>query len=193
MDRGNLIFRAKSGEQEAFVELYELHKRKVYSLCLRMTQDAAEAEDLTQEAFLQVFLKLRTFRGDSAFSTWLHRVVVNLVLMKLRSRRKYLQDTSLEEIAAPQQQDDSAVLGIEDRLLTESVDRLTLERAMDELPPGYRLIFVLHDILGYEHQDIAEILGCSVGNGKSQLHKARRKLRKVLSGSVVETDFTKAA
>jgi RNA polymerase sigma-70 factor (ECF subfamily) len=156
-----------------------------------MVHNVEEAEDLTQEAFTQVFLKLHTFRGESAFSTWLHRVTVNIVLMRLRRRK--LNEYSLEDMTATLEQNEPPMLGREDSLLSCSIDRLTIEEALNHLPPGYRLIFVLHDILGYEHQEIAEILGCSSGNGKSQLHKARRKLRKVLLAAGTRSELEKAA
>jgi RNA polymerase sigma-70 factor (ECF subfamily) len=156
-----------------------------------MTHNVEEAEDLTQEAFTQVFLKLHTFRGDSAFSTWLHRVTVNIVLMRLRRRK--LDAYSLDDMTESLEQNEPPLLGTEDNLLSCSIDRLTIEEALNHLPPGYRLIFVLHDILGYEHQEIAEILGCSSGNGKSQLHKARRKLRKILLAAGIRSELEKAA
>jgi RNA polymerase sigma-70 factor (ECF subfamily) len=173
-----LIARAQHGEEEAFAKLFELHKRRVYSLCLRMTGDAAEAEDLSQEAFLQLFRKIGTFRGESAFSTWLHRLVVNVVLMHLR--KKGLQKISLDEVDNTREEPVKREYGDNDRRLLGSVERIALKNAIDELPPGYRAIFVLHDIEGYEHNEIAQIMDCSVGNSKSQLHKARLKLRDVL-------------
>jgi RNA polymerase sigma-70 factor (ECF subfamily) len=173
-----LIRRAQRGEEAAFAALFEMHKRRVYSLCLRMTANTAEAEDLTQEAFLQLFRKISTFRGESAFSTWLHRLVVNVVLMHLR--KKGLQQVSLDELDTSQDEPVKRDFGDEDRRLMKSVDRLTLERAIAALPIGYRTVFVLHDIEGYEHNEIAEIMNCSVGNSKSQLHKARLKLREGL-------------
>src|SRR5215472_10849672 len=124
------IERAKNGDPDAFSKLYSLHKRRVYTLCLRMLGNVSEAEDMTQEAFLHLFRKLGSFRGESAFSTWLHR--------------------------------------------------LTLKRAVASLPPGYRMVFVLHDVEGFEHNEIATMLECSTGNSKSQLHKARLKLRELL-------------
>src|SRR5580658_8138868 len=166
------IERAKQGDAEAFQALYDRHKRRVYSLCLRMTANTAEAEDLTQEAFLQLYRKIATFRGESAFSTWLHRLSVNVVLMHLR--RKSLPVVSLEE-ATPKKD-----FGADDVALSGSIDRLQLQRAVADLPPGYRTIFVLHDVEGYEHNEIAGIVGCSIGNSKSQLHKARMKLRDLL-------------
>jgi RNA polymerase sigma-70 factor (ECF subfamily) len=159
--------------------LYALHKRRVYSLCLRMLGNVAEAEDLTQEAFLQLYRKIGTFRGDSAFSTWLHRLAVNVVLMHLR--KKGLPQVSLEETLEPSQEDGPRKdIGARDLTLSGSVDRVTLERAIENLPPGYRLVFVLNDVEGYEHNEIAGMLECSIGNSKSQLHKARMKLRDLL-------------
>jgi len=179
------IDRAKGGDAACFELLYGMHKRRVYSLCLRMTGNTAEAEDLTQEAFLQLYRKIATFRGESAFSTWLHRLAVNVVLMHLR--KKGLPAVSLEESLEPQQEDGPKKdIGARDNVLAGSIDRVNLERAIESLPPGYRIIFVLHDVEGYEHNEIAEMMGCSIGNSKSQLHKARMKLRDLLKISRVE-------
>ncbi|MBI4480711.1 MAG: sigma-70 family RNA polymerase sigma factor [Acidobacteria bacterium] len=169
---------AKQGDAAAFEALYNVHKRRVYSLCLRMIGDPAEAEDLTQEAFLQMFRKIGTFRGEAAFSTWLHRLTVNLVLMKLR--KKALWTTSLDDPGPDSEDSRPMEIGSPDSTLAGSVDRLTLEKAIEALPPGYRIIFQLHDVEGYEHREIAGMIGCSVGNSKSQLHKARMKLRDML-------------
>jgi RNA polymerase sigma-70 factor (ECF subfamily) len=167
---------AQAGDPNAFARIYALHKRRIYSLCLRMVNNAAEAEDLTQEAFLQLHRKIATFRGDSAFSTWLHRLSINVVLMHLR--RKGLQVISLDEAMEPSPEDGPGrSFGAPDLALAGSIDRMALERAIADLPAGYRLIFVLHDIEGYEHNEIAAMLDCSIGNSKSQLHKARLKLR----------------
>jgi RNA polymerase sigma-70 factor (ECF subfamily) len=179
-----LIERAKQGDAEAFEALYHLHKRRVYSLCLRMTANTAAAEDLTQEAFLQLFRKIGTFRGESAFSTWLHRMAVNVVLMQLR--KKGLPVVPLEDPMETEEEAPKKELGAPDPSLAGSIDRLQLQRAVEDLPPGYRSIFVLHDVEGYEHNEIAEIVGCSVGNSKSQLHKARLKLRELLKTSRAE-------
>ena len=173
------IERAKQGDAEAFQFLYDLHKRRVYSLCLRMTGNTASAEDLTQEAFLQLFRKIGTFRGESAFSTWLHRMAVNVVLMQLR--KKNLPVVPIDETTEGEEEGTiRKELGAADARLAGSIDRLHLQRAVDELPPGYRTIFVLHDVEGYEHNEIAAMIGCSIGNSKSQLHKARIKLRDLL-------------
>src|SRR5271165_3849009 len=179
------IERAKQGDAESFEALYGLHKRRVYSLCLRMTGNTAEAEDLTQEAFLQLFRKIATFRGESAFSTWLHRLTVNVVLMHLR--KKGLPEVSLEETLEPQQEDGPRRdIGTRDNVLAGSIDRVNLQRSIESLPPGYRIVFVLHDVEGYEHNEIAKMMGCSIGNSKSQLHKARMKLRELLKLSTAE-------
>ena len=143
-----------------------------------MTGNTAEAEDLTQEAFLQLFRKISTFRGESAFSTWLHRLAVNVVLMHLR--KKGLQQMSLDEVDTSQDEPVKRDYGSDDQRLTGSVDRIGLQKAIGDLPPGYRTVFVLHDVEGYEHNEIAEIMKCSVGNSKSQFHKARMKLRERL-------------
>ncbi len=179
------IERAQQGDSECFEALYGLHKRRVYSLCLRMTGNTAEAEDLTQEAFLQLYRKIGTFRGESAFSTWLHRLSVNVVLMRLR--KKGLPEVSLEETLEPQQEDGPRKdVGTVDNVLAGSIDRVNLQRAVESLPPGYRIVFILHDVEGYEHNEIAEMMGCSIGNSKSQLHKARLKLRELLKQSKAE-------
>jgi RNA polymerase sigma-70 factor (ECF subfamily) len=184
LSEAQAIERAKSGDAEAFEVLYNLHKRRVYSLCLRMTANTAQAEDLTQEAFLQLFRKIGTFRGESAFSTWLHRMAVNVVLMHLR--KKGLPVVSLEETIETEEEAPRKELGAQDPVLAGSVDRLQLQRAVEDLPPGYRTIFVLHDVEGYEHNEIAGLVGCSIGNSKSQLHKARMKLREFLKTSRAE-------
>jgi len=179
LNEAEAIEKAKQGDAEAFQVLYEKHKRRVYSLCLRMTTNTAEAEDLTQEAFLQLFRKISTFRGESAFSTWLHRLSVNVVLMHLR--KKGLPVVSLEETTQGGEEDaPKKDIGAEDLRLAGSIDRLRLQKAVDDLPPGYRTIFLLHDVEGYEHNEIAGLVGCSIGNSKSQLHKARMKLRDML-------------
>jgi RNA polymerase sigma-70 factor (ECF subfamily) len=174
-----ILARAQAGDNHAFAQLYTMHKRRIYSLCLRMVGSVAEAEDLTQEAFLQFHRKIATFRGESALSTWLHRLAINVVLMHLR--KKGLQVTSLDEAMEPApDQRPGRSFGAPDLFLSGAIDRLALQRAIDDLPAGYRLIFVLHDIEGYEHNEIATLLDCSIGNSKSQLHKARLKLREAL-------------
>jgi RNA polymerase sigma-70 factor (ECF subfamily) len=163
------------GELLPFEELFKLHIGKVFAVCLRMTGSTAEAEDLSQEVFIQVFRKLGTFRGESAFSTWLHRLTVNHVLMyfrKCRRRREQLtEDGELPE---------RLIKGRNVLTSFPILDRLALDEAIVKLAPGYRAVFVLHDVEGLQHLEIANILGCSVGTSKSQLHKARMKMRSLL-------------
>jgi RNA polymerase sigma-70 factor (ECF subfamily) len=171
---------AQQGDVAAFERLYRLHSSRVYWLCLRMVGNTVEAEDLTQEAFLQLFRKIASFRGESAFSTWLHRLAVNVVLMKLRKESGI--ESSLEEVTGQDEEAGGARrdFGMPDLTLTGAIDRLDLQRAVEKLPPGYRAVFVLHDMQGYDHNEIAMIIGCTVGNSKSQLHKARMQLRNLL-------------
>jgi RNA polymerase sigma-70 factor (ECF subfamily) len=170
---------AQKGSSEGFERLDQLHNRCVYRLCLRMVKNPTEAEDLTQSAFLQAFRKLQTFRADSLFYTWLHRLTVNIVLMHFRKRKR--PELSLDEI--PQSNDESHKLvefGRPDLNLKGVIDRVSLEKAIDQLPHGYKKMLILHDIQGYQHSEISHILGCSIGNSKSQLHKARQRLRELL-------------
>jgi RNA polymerase sigma-70 factor (ECF subfamily) len=166
---------AADGDMAAFEQLYERHQRRVYSLCLRMTGNVAEAEDLAQEAFIQLYRKIGSFRGESAFTTWLHRLTVNQVLMHFRKKGVRLEQTT-DDGDVPVQ----VVKGTENPNQMPVIDRIALERAIAKLPPGYRAVFVLHDVEGHEHEEIAKLLGCSVGTSKSQLHKARMKLRSLL-------------
>src|ERR1700730_2582701 len=186
MTEAEAIRLAQGGDAAAFEFLYRLHGRRVYALCLRMVSNPSDAEDLMQEAFLQLFRKIGTFRGESAFSTWLHRMTVNVVLMRLR--KKTLPVASLEETTEPDEETGGPRkdIGAPDLKLTGAVDRVNLERSIEKLPPGYRTVFVLHDVQGYEHNEIADIMGCSVGNSKSQLHKARTRLRDLLQEEVRE-------
>ncbi|MFZ0332685.1 MAG: sigma-70 family RNA polymerase sigma factor [Candidatus Acidiferrales bacterium] len=188
MPEADAIRLAQQGDAAAFERLYQIHYRRVYSLCLRMVGNTAEAEDLTQEAFLQLFRKISTFRGESAFSTWLHRLAVNVVLMRLR--KKTGSETSLEEVTEPDEETGGPRrdFGSPDLGLSGSIDRVNLQRAVEQLPAGYKAVFVLHDVQGYEHNEIAHIMGCSIGNSKSQLHKARMRLRDLLH----ETERQKA-
>ncbi len=186
-----VIAKAQAGDVACFEALYNRHKRRVFSLCLRMSGDYAQAEDFTQEVFLQLYRKIALFRGESAFSTWLHRLAVNVVLMHFR--KKGIPEVSLEESLEPQHEGEpTKEFGGRDQLLQGSIDRIALENAIGELPAGYRIIFILHDIEGYEHNEVAEILGCSIGNSKSQLHKARMKLRTLLpSASAQQAENSK--
>jgi RNA polymerase sigma-70 factor (ECF subfamily) len=180
----NVVRRAQQGDAVAFEQIYWTHSRKVYTLCLRMVGDKTDAEDLTQDVFLQLFRKIHTFRGESAFSTWLHRMSVNVVLMRFRKRPP--ADQSLETILNPEEDSNALAqeFGGPDLRLKGAVDRITLETAVNELPPGYKAMFILHDVQGYNHDEIAEIFGCTAGNSKSQVHKARTRLRELLQRGV---------
>lgn len=166
---------AAGGNIAAFELIYERYHRRTYSLCLRMTNSQTEAEDLTQEVFIQLFRKIGSFRGDSAFSTWLHRLTVNQVLMHFR-RRSVKNEKTSEDGEMPEQ----VVRGSADPNKMQVVDRIALKNAIAELPNGYRRVFILHDIQGFEHEEVARRMGISVGTSKSQLHKARLKLRGLL-------------
>ena len=176
----DLVVRAQAGDHDAFSELYLEHKRHVFAICMRMVRDFALAEDLTQEAFLQVHRRISLFRGDSAFSTWLHRLAVNTVLMYLRKRA--LSVVSLDHLMedVPEERAGRS-FGARDLMQAGVVDRLDIDRALATMAPGYRSIFLLHDIQGFDHSEIARMLNCTRGNTKSQLHKARRVLRGALS------------
>ncbi len=177
---GEIIRQAQEGNAGAFEQLYRRYSKRVYHLCLRMVKNEAEAEDLTQDAFLRVFRKIHTFQGKSAFSTWLHRVSVNTVLMSLRKKKRVeipLGDDGHyeEEPGVPRQ-----IPGGPDPSLLGLFDRENLKRALRQMPDGYKRMLVLHDVLGYEHNEIALLVKCSAGNSKSQLHKARGRMRTLL-------------
>jgi RNA polymerase sigma-70 factor (ECF subfamily) len=175
-----IIRQAQEGDLGAFERIYRRYNRRVYALCLRMTKNQATAEDLTQEAFLQVFRKIHTFRGESAFYTWFHRLTVNVVLMSLRKRKsmevswQYQYEHEGESGARVQD------AGAADPALSGLFDRENLNRALRRMPKGYKRVLVLHDVFGYEHNEIAVALECSTGNSKSQLHKARERMRSLL-------------
>jgi len=165
---------AASGDMAAFEEVYRTYHRRVYAQCLRMTRSVAEAEDLTQEVFIQLYRKLETFRGDSLFTTWLHRLTTNAVLMHFRKVAARPEQTT---------EDAETLNSFVDRTPSQNsslVDRIALDEAIRQLSPGYRAVFILHDMEGYEHHQISKMLGCAVGTSKSQLHKARMKLRRLL-------------
>jgi RNA polymerase sigma-70 factor (ECF subfamily) len=163
------------GDMRAFEEMYLRHHRSVYRLCLRMTQNVHEAEDLTQEVFVHLFRKSGSFRGESAFSTWLHRLTVNHVLMHFRKHK------GRERMTDDGEMPNEVVPGTEHPGRMQVLDKITLDAALARLAPGYRAVFILHDVEGYEHEEIGRMLGCSTGTSKSQLHKARMKLRKLLT------------
>ncbi|HEX8475944.1 MAG TPA: RNA polymerase sigma factor [Pyrinomonadaceae bacterium] len=171
----DLAQKSAAGDMGAFETLYHRHFRRVYALCMRMLGNPTEAEDLTQETFINLHNKIGSFRGESAFTTWLHRMAVNQVLMYFR-RKKSRPEYTTTEGETPVQ----IVQGTANPDKMPVVDRIGLENAITKLPPGYRNIFVLHDVEGYEHGEIAEMMGISEGTSKSQLHKARLKLRELI-------------
>lgn len=171
----DLAQKSAEGDVVAFEQLYRRHFRRVYAICLRMIGNPTEAEDLSQEVFIQLFKKIGSFRGDSAFTTWLHRMTVNQVLMHFR-KRSTRSEMLTEEGETPVQ----IVQGTANPNAMPVVDKIALEKAISELPPGYRNVFVLHDVEGYDHEEIARMLGFAEGTSKSQLHKARLKLRQLL-------------
>ena len=163
------------GDLLPFEELFKLHHGRVYAVCLRMTGNPAEAEDLSQEVFVQVFRKLGSFRGESAFSTWLHRLTVNQVLMYFRKSRR-----RREELTEDGELPERTIKGRNVQTSLPILDRLALDEAIVQLSSGYRSVLLLHDVEGLQHTEIAHSLGCSVGTSKSQLHKARMKMRRLL-------------
>ena len=176
IDEQAWVERAQRADTAAFESLYRLHLDRVYGLCLRMTGNASEAEDCTQEAFIQAWNKLSKFRGDSAFSTWIHRIAVNSVLGRLRkSRREQDRIQAVTDISpAPETVGDSG--NFED-----------LQNAVDDLPDGARHVFVLHAVYGYTHDETGELLGIATGTSKAQMHRAKRLLAQHLKQNGYES------
>jgi RNA polymerase sigma-70 factor, ECF subfamily len=173
-DEAQLIEAARAGESRCFEALYRMHVGRVYALCLRLTAHVETAEELTQEAFVRAWQRLASFRGDSAFATWLHRLTVNVVLDKWRSQRPWFRRlTSID--------DDDGVGEIEQREPISDADHHDLESAIRRLPPGARTVFVLHDIEGWQHGEIASRGGIAVGTSKAHLYRARQLLKEWLS------------
>lgn len=173
-----------SFSHDQFGRIYTTYRPQIYFLCLRMTGNSAEAEDLAQEAFLRLFGKLDTFRGESSFYTWLRRLAINVVLLRFETPR-WRRETSLDELAQPQASPDSLSemqFGCFDCDLGAVLDRIDLQRALDRLPAGFRTVLIMHDVEGYKHGEISRLMGCSIGTSKSQLHKARSKMRRLLGG-----------
>lgn len=174
-----LLRLAREGNETAMASIFQSNQAKVYSLCLRMTGNPAEADDLAQDSFLQVFRKLRAFRGESALSTWIYRVTMNTVLMQFRKKKLKLQP--LDEQPQAERPAPKREHGKIDEQQWNSVDRIALTRAMEDLPQGYRKILLLHEVKGYDHREISRLLGCSIGNSKSQLHRAKARMRDLLA------------
>jgi RNA polymerase sigma-70 factor, ECF subfamily len=177
-DERALVERCRQGDLGAFEEVYRAHAGRLYSVAFRLLGNAADAEDLLQEIFLAAHRKLDTFRGESALGTWLYRLATNLCLDHLRSRagRSNQVTDPLDDEAGVF---DASAGSLADRTVT----KMDLERALARLPEGCRAAFVLHDVEGLEHREVAEVLGIAEGTSKSQVHKARLKLRAMLSGS----------
>lgn len=166
-----LIQRARAGDVPAFEQLYRDNVRRIYATCLRLCGDATRAEELTQDAFVRAWEKLPGFRGDSAFSSWLHPLAVNLALTQRRARLRYeARVTSTDDVAAYERP----------RSGSSTEAGMDVQRALDVLPPGARAVFVLHDVEGYKHGEIAELTGVATGTSKAQLHRARRLMREAL-------------
>jgi RNA polymerase sigma-70 factor (ECF subfamily) len=168
----DLVGRAAAGDVEAFEELYRVNVGRVYALCLRMAGDPTLAEELAQEAFVRAWQKLGSFRGASAFSTWLHRVTVNVVLGHRRSTAR--RETRVSAVGDNLPRD----VAVREARTAESID---LERAISSLPDGARTVFILHDVEGFRHREISSLMGIAVGTSKAQLHRARKLLRKALT------------
>lgn len=163
-----------NGTDLTFEEIYTEHYPRVRSLCFRMLRNDADAEDLAQVTFMQVFRKLHTFKGDSKLTTWLHRVAVNQVLMHMRERKAKFTFESIEDPDLAK-----AVTQIRERPVNE-VDRIALNDCIRQLPRGYKNSILLRDVFGYEHEEVGTISGLSAGTSKSQQHKARLKMQKLL-------------
>ena len=163
--------RAAEGDVEAYETLYRKHVGRVHALCLRMARDRSEADDLTQETFIRVWERLGSFRGESEFSTWLHRVAVNVVVAELRRRARWRERLDAQ---------DAREVAVAVPAFSAGGD-LDLERAIAALPPQARLVFLLHDVEGWKHGEIAERTGLAVGTSKAHLHRARQLLREELS------------
>jgi RNA polymerase sigma-70 factor (ECF subfamily) len=175
-----LVARCVAGEADAFKDLYNAHATRLYNLAYRMAGSAAEAEDLLQEIFLQAFRKLSSYKGESALGTWLYRLAMNLCLDRLRSKQGKMDratvalDADPHEVAAPQARRTDSV-----------VQRIDLERAIEDLPASYKAAFLLHDVEGFEHHEVGEMLGIAEGTSKSLVHKARLRIREYLGGTQI--------
>lgn len=168
----------RQGNNEAFAVIYRSYSKLVHRICLCMLRDPAEAEDAAQDVFVLLFLKINTFRGESAFSSWLYRLTTNVVLMRFRRNKRFwmLPRKGRQDTIDPYREMD-----VPDPQAASLFSRIDLQAAIDVLPKGYKAAFILHDVQGYRHNEIAAFLGCSEGNSKSQLHKARKRLRTLLA------------
>ena len=174
-DEADWIARAQRSDAQAFESLYRLHVDKVYGLCLRMTGNVSEAEDCTQEAFIQAWNKLDRFRGDSAFGTWMHRIAVNAVLGRIRKSRRERDRIQ-----------DASAMSVSPASVADTGEMRDLADAVDRLPQGARHVFVLHAVYGYSHEETGEMLDIAPGTSKAQLHRARRLLTQQLKAQGFE-------
>jgi RNA polymerase sigma-70 factor (ECF subfamily) len=170
VEEKELVERARTGDRRAMGDLYEAHARRVFTVIRRLVGDEHLAEDLAQEAWVRAFEKLHLFRGEAAFGTWIYRLATNVALNRLRRSSKREGVESAAELPRVARAPDDAV-----------VNRRVLALAMDQLPPGYRRVLVLHDVEGWTHEEIAASLNCSAGTSKSQLHKARARMRNLIA------------
>ena len=175
-------------DQQAFDELYQKYHERVYSICFRMTQNAFESEDLTQDVFIRLFQTIGSFRGESAFTTWLYRLTVNLVLMHFRKRKR-----RVDQINGNGELPAYIVPGSQNPKRMRIVDRILLSEVITKLPDGYRQAIILHDVQGLQHKEIAEARGRSVGTSRSQLHRGRAMLRELIAGSSQQVNSQSAA
>lgn len=176
------VRRAVRGDGHAFEQLYRAHVGRVYAICLRLVADQVRAEELTQEAFVRAWEKLATYRGAAAFSSWLHRLTVNVVVESQRALGR-IRFREIAEASECEIEEGSTAHALEDYGThdPDATERVDLERAIASLPDGARTVFVLHDVEGYQHHEIAEITGTSAGTSKAQLHRARKLLRERLT------------
>jgi RNA polymerase sigma-70 factor (ECF subfamily) len=175
-------------DQQAFDELYQKYHERVYSICFRMTQNAFESEDLTQDVFIRLFQTIGSFRGESAFTTWLYRLTVNLVLMHFRKRKR-----RVDQINGNGELPAYIVPGSQNPKRMRIVDRILLSEVITKLPDGYRQAIILHDVQGLQHKEIAEARGRSVGTSRSQLHRGRAMLRELIAGPSQQVNSQSAA
>ena len=175
-------------DQQAFEELYQKYSERVYSICFRMTQNAFESEDLTQDVFIRLFQTIGSFRGESAFTTWLYRLTVNLVLMHFRKRKR-----RVDQINGNGELPAYIVPGSQNPKRMRIVDRILLSEVITKLPDGYRQAIILHDVQGLQHKEIAEARGRSVGTSRSQLHRGRAMLRELIAGPGQQVNSQSAA
>lgn len=183
MEERKIVHGCKNGDLRSFERVFELYGRKLFGLCFRMTGSYADAEDLMQEVFMTVLTKIKAFREEARFSTWLYRVAVNKCISHLRKNRQVFVssengDETIEELRVKQ---------------PPVLKRTALEGAIAELPHGYKTAVILHDIQGFNHKEIGEIMGITEGASKSQLFKARRKLRDILETPKAQTETATSA